>query len=125
MRTRLACMLAMAGALGTSAAQAQAPENLWSGDQIRSAWSDKKLFARSPTAGLLEMRLRSDGTAEVSAGNVSDSGQWRVTDKAYCVKWQKIRKGEERCFGVAQRGDKVFTLGPDGAVTSEILRVID
>jgi uncharacterized membrane protein len=103
----------------------QAQDEIWTGEQIRAAWSGKKIFSRSPTAGLVEVRFNADGTAHVSAGGGSDSGTWRVTDKGYCLKWKQMRAGEERCFGVVKRGDKVLTLGPDGAVTSEVIRVID
>jgi hypothetical protein len=124
MRLHAVSLLTLGAALLASA-PAQAQDTAWTGEQIRANWSGKKLLFRS-TAGLTEMRMRADGGADVVAANgMSDTGQWRVNDKAYCVKWQKFRSGEERCFGVIQRGDKVHTVGPDGAITAELVRVID
>jgi hypothetical protein len=117
----MSALLAAVVLCGATAAQAQ--DQFLTGDQIKAAWTGKKLFARSGSAGLLDMQLRADGTAQVSVGNMNDTGTWRVTDDGYCAKWQRIRQGAEACFKVMKRGDRTYTVGSDGAITSEVLRV--
>ncbi|HYF42032.1 MAG TPA: hypothetical protein VEA35_06240 [Ramlibacter sp.] len=101
-----------------------AQDEVLTGDQIKAAWSGKKLFIRSTTSGLLDLSLHADGTAAFSVGNFSDTGTWRTTDNGYCAKWQKLRQGAEACFKVIKRDGKTLTLDEAGKVTGEVLRVI-
>ena len=117
--------VALAVMLAATVAPAMAQDQPMTGEDIRRAWVGKKVFGRSTTGGLLDMHLRADGSAQVAVGNMTDSGAWRTTDSGYCAKWQKIRAGEERCFTVVKRGDKVLVINPDGSVGTEILRVTD
>lgn len=104
--------------LASGGAQAQALHYL-TGQQIMEAWGDKGLEAKSPEGGKTDVRFAKDGKASLSGrGGSVDSGTWRITDSGYCVKWQKIRGGQEACFKVARDGDayKVFT--DDGKLAS-------
>ena len=104
---------------------AHAQDQTVSGEEIKTTWVGKKIFARSSKGGLIDLYLRADGTSEVSVGKMIDTGTWRPTETGYCAKWQKIRAGEERCLNVVDRGGKLLVLEPDGSLNTEIIRIGD
>ena len=107
-----------------SIALAQDAEQVVSGAEVRQLWVGKKIFARSPTAGLLDFHMRADGTTQISMTNMNDSGTWRPTETGYCATWQRIRSGQERCFTVVKRGGTTYVLNPDRSISVEVLRVV-
>lgn len=119
---------ALVGALVASifmAPAAFAQDQAMTGEQVKAAMVGKKVFGRSTSGGLVDFYMRADGTSEVAVGNMTDTGVWRTTDNGYCTTWKKIRPGQERCFAVVKRGDKMLILNPDGSVGTEILRIVD
>ena len=115
----------LAAALFVSAlACAHAQDRPLTGEEIRQAWVGKKVFARSATGGLMDFHMQADNTAQVSVGNLNDTGTWRTTDKGYCASWKTIRAGQERCFSVVMRGSTLYVLNPDNSINAEVLRVI-
>ena len=58
-----------------------------------------------------------NGTANVTAGNTSDSGTWRPADQGYCTTWATIRAGQERCFSVTKAGNTFKVANPDGSLS--------
>lgn len=65
-----------------------------------------------------------DGTARVEWSGGGDTGKWRISDGKVCVKWVKIRDGQEGCFTSYKTGAKEYTtFAQDGtlaATTTEI-----
>lgn len=118
--------LCLAAAVVASApiAQAQDAEQTVSGEEVRRLWVGKKIFARSPTSGLLDFHMRADGTTQLSMTSMNDTGTWRPTETGYCATWQRIRAGQERCFTVVKRGGTTYVLNPDKSISVEVLRVV-
>jgi hypothetical protein len=105
------------------AASAFAQDQLVSPDEIKAKWVGKKVFARSAAGQLADFVMMADGSASVSVANFSDTGTWRLWEKGYCARWQKIRAGTEACLTVVRRGGDMFVLNPDGSVNSQILSI--
>lgn len=123
--TALFRLCAVAGVVGAAAlAHAQEAEQIVTGEEVRRLWVGKKVFARSPTAGLLDFHMRADGTTQLAMTNMNDTGTWRPTDTGYCATWQRIRAGQERCFTVVKRGGTIYVLNPDKSISVEVLRVV-
>ena len=104
---------------------ASAQDALMTPEEIKTQWVGKKIFARSPTAGLMDFAMRVDGSADMSSSNLADTGTWRLSPDGYCATWKKIRNGQERCFTVVKRGAVATVLNPDKSVSAEILRIVD
>ncbi|MBE2263230.1 MAG: hypothetical protein IAE92_10845 [Burkholderiaceae bacterium] len=111
----LSCVVGAAFADGTPMAP----------DEIKKSWVDKKVFARSISGVLVDFYLKSDGSAELSTGNFSDSGTWKLSRDGYCTIWRKVRSGSEACFTVVKDGSNVVVLNADKSKNSEILKVTD
>jgi hypothetical protein len=107
------------------AVSAAAQDSSVSGEDFRKAVTNKKIFARSSNGQLMDLSMRDDQSAQVSIGNMNDTGTWRSTPDGYCAKWNRIRAGEERCFTVVRRGGTMVVLNPDKTVSAEILRMTD
>ena len=123
--SRLVRLCALASIVATAAvAQAQDAEQAMSGEEVRRLWVGKKVFARSPTSGLLDFHMRADGTTQLSMTSMNDTGTWRPTETGYCATWQRIRAGQERCFTVVKRGGTTYVLNPDKSISVEVLRVV-
>ncbi|MDZ7589446.1 MAG: hypothetical protein U5L05_01880 [Rubrivivax sp.] len=54
----------------------------------------------------------------------SDTGIWRLNESGYCARWQKIRKGEERCFTVRTELGQTVVLNPDGSPSATVVRSV-
>ncbi|HUR88494.1 MAG TPA: hypothetical protein VMZ74_05340 [Ramlibacter sp.] len=91
-------------------------------DDIKAKWVGKKIFARASNGQLVDLTLDADGNATVAVGNLVDSGRWRLWEKGYCAKWQKIRAGQEACLTVVRRGSDIYVLNADGSVNAQVLR---
>ena len=91
-------------------------------DDIKAKWAGHKIFARTANGQLTDLELNADGTASVAVGNFADTGTWRLWEKGYCAKWQKIRGGQEACLTVVRRGSDIVVLNPDGTLNSQVLR---
>lgn len=124
MRRLLAALLTGAALLNLSA-PVQAQDQMVSGEQLKTMWVGKKVFARSAKGGLIDLYLKADGTSQVAVGKMVDSGTWSPTETGYCATWKRIRAGEERCFKVVNRDGKLLVLEPDGSLSTEILKVMD
>ena len=108
---------------GMTASVAQ--DSLMTPNEIKAAWVDKKVFSRSPTGGLFDFFLFSNGSAEVAGSSWHDSGTWRLSDNGYCTTWKKIRAGVERCFTVVKKGSTVVVFNPDNSVAAEVLKIVE
>ncbi len=104
---------------------AVAQDSPMSPDEIKQTWVDKKVFSRAPSGAFMDFYIRSNGSAEVTAANWSDTGTWRLSEHGYCTTWKKIRPGSERCFTVMKQGTSVVVLNPDQSVAAEVLKVVD
>ena len=117
-------LVVMHAALATTSVLAQ--NGNASPQEIEKAWVGKTVVgtvATGPTAGrMLEMRLRADGTAEVS-GAANDTGIWRLSEQGYCATWKKIRAGQERCFTVQRQGNDWRVVNPDGSLNTTISQI--
>jgi len=87
------------------------------GKEIQEEWVGKTLRGATAKGAAVTMKLLTDGTATLTAGNTSDSGTWRASETGYCTTWRTIRAGQERCFTVRRTGSKVTVLNPDGSVS--------
>lgn len=114
----------IAAAIGLGATAALAQDVRLTPDEIKAAWTGKKVLAQSVRGGALELRLTADGKAALG-GAMSDTGSWRLNETGYCATWLKIRAGKEACFTVVRRGTQTFVLNPDGSVNTEIVRIED
>ena len=123
-RKPFTALLAGAALLNLSA-PVQAQDQVVSGEQLKTMWVGKKVFARSAKGGLIDLYLKADGTSQVAVGRMVDSGTWSPTETGYCARWKKIRAGEERCFTVVNRDGKLLVLELDGSLSTEILEVVD
>jgi len=123
-RLFLTALLTGAALLNLSA-PAQAQNQVISGEQLKTMWVGKKVFARSAKGGLIDLYLKADGTSQVAVGKMVDSGTWSPTESGYCAKWKRIRAGEEQCFKVVSRDGKVLVLDLDGSLSTEVLQVVD
>ncbi len=119
---RLCLVACLAGT--SSHALAQEAEQIVSGEELRRLWVGKKVFARSPTGGLVDFHMRADGTTQLSMTSMNDTGTWRPTETGYCATWQRIRAGQERCFTVVKRGGTTYVLNPDKSISVEVLRIV-
>ena len=102
-----------------------AQDSPMSPDEIKQAWVDKKVFARSPSGGFFDSFHRANGSADVQGAGWSDSGTWRLSDNGYCTTWKKIRAGAERCFTVVRKGSSLVVLNPDLSVAAEVLKIVE
>jgi hypothetical protein len=65
-----------------------------------------------------------DGTARVEWPGGGDTGKWRISDGKVCVKWMKIRDGQEGCFASYKTGAKEYmTFTPDGTLNATATEV--
>jgi hypothetical protein len=98
---------------------------LFTPDEIRAKLVGKKLFSRNSNGALVDFAMLPDGTASVALNNFSDTGTWRLDEKGYCTKWQKIRNGAEACYTIVRRGSSTYILNPDGSYSGEILNSVN
>lgn len=112
-------VLVIAALAGPAAAQ----DTRLSPDQIKAAWVGKKVFGKAGNGAPLELKMKDDGTAEVTVGNFYDRGKWRLTETGYCAQWYKLRAGKEACLTVVRRGEATLVLNEDGSTNTEILRI--
>jgi hypothetical protein len=60
-----------------------------------------------------------DGTARVEWPGGGDTRKWRIRDGKVCVKWMKIRDGQEGCFTSYKTGAKEYmTFASDGTLNA-------
>ncbi len=70
---------------------AMTPQEI-SSDLVGKTWSGT-LANGSPATQV----VNADGTISIEGG-LNDSGRWRLSDKGYCVTWNKLRHGVEACY---------------------------
>jgi hypothetical protein len=70
---------------------AMTPQQI-SSDLVGKTWSGK-LANGSPATQVVD----ADGTIRIEGG-LNDSGRWRMSDKGYCVTWNRMRHGVEGCY---------------------------
>jgi hypothetical protein len=85
--------------------------------QIQEMWVGKTLIGKTAGGAPATVKLLADGTAQLTAGNMRDTGTWRLSDMGYCTTWKTIRAGEERCFTASNSGGRITVLNPDGSVS--------
>jgi hypothetical protein len=85
--------------------------------EIQDTWVGRTLTGTSSSGAPVTMRIQPDGTASVSAGSTSDTGNWRISEQGYCTTWKAIRAGQERCFTAKQVSGRVTVFNPDGSVS--------
>lgn len=100
-----------------------AQESLMTAKEIQDAWVGKTVLGTTANGAPVALKLHSDGTASVTAGKLSDSGTWRLSENGYCATWKVIRAGTERCFTVRKDGAKLLVMNPDGSLNSTISEV--
>jgi hypothetical protein len=65
-----------------------------------------------------------DGTARVEWPGGGDTGRWQVRDGKICIKWQKIRNGEEGCFTSYKTGPKEhMSFASDGTLNAKTIDI--
>ena len=116
--TSLAGLLATAVLLLPPAAWGQ--DDVVTGAQLQELWAGKELVGNAANGSRIFMRFEKDGTASISVGNFSDTGQWRPHERGYCAKWAVIRKGDEACFSVVRSAGGYRILNPDGSFGGHI-----
>jgi hypothetical protein len=100
---------------------ALAQEDLLSPQEIQAAWVGKTVLVRTAANDMLQLKLNADMTATIEGSRISDQGVWRLWEKGYCAKWQKIRKGEERCLTVRRQSQEI--VNPDGSLNATVTEV--
>jgi len=89
-------------------------EENYNPEQIKTLLSDKKLIIENEKGGLFDMQMNSDFTAHTTAAG-GDVGNWRLSEKGFCMTWKKIRANTERCFRVSKDGFNHYIINPDGS----------
>lgn len=117
--------LCIAAALGLIALHAVAQDIQLAPEEVRTTITNKKLFTRVASGGLVDVSFLADGSATVSTPTVNDSGNWRLTETGYCATWKRLRDGKEGCFTMVRRGGSLFVLNLDGTLSAQILRIVD
>ncbi len=100
---------------------AWAQEDLLSPQEIQQAWVGKAVQVKTAANDVLLLKLHADMTASIEGSRINDQGTWRLWDKGYCAKWQKIRKGEERCLTVRRQTQEI--VNPDGSLNATVIEV--
>lgn len=60
-----------------------------------------------------------DGNARIEWPGGGDTGKWRVSDGKICVKWVKMRDGQEGCFTSYKTGPRQYTtFAQDGTLAA-------
>lgn len=112
--------VAAGAVLIASAGVCSAQDAPMTGEEIKAAWADKEVSGRSVRGAQFWMNLKSDGSASISLGNFSDTGQWRPTDNGYCAKWNRIREGKEACFTVRRSMGSYVVFNDDGSENGRV-----
>ncbi len=115
-RSRAATALAAASLITTvaHAAEPVTPE------QIKAQWVGVTLAGQTAQGGFAQLHLAADGSAWVRAGNMYDTGRWRLSDTGYCTTWRRLRGGEESCFTVQREGERYRIYFADGKLSAEL-----
>ena len=72
-----------------------------------------------------ELRYETDGATSTTTPT-QDSGRWRWDDSGpgYCVRWQKLRRGEEACFTIVTVGaDRYIVYRGGNEVAAKVIEV--
>jgi hypothetical protein len=88
-----------------------------SSDLVGKAWSGK-LYNGSSTTWV----VNSDGTARIEGG-LNDSGHWRMSDKGYCVTWNRMRQGKEGCYIVEHTPSGHYVVRREGKLIMTVTSV--
>jgi hypothetical protein len=100
-----------------------AQSGLLSPKDIQTTWVGKTMVGTvgtGPAAGKpIEFTMNLDGTT-VLAGVSIDTGTWRLSESGYCVTWEKLRSGQERCFTIIRKGTDYLVNNPDGSLSATI-----
>jgi hypothetical protein len=89
-----------------------------SSDLVGKSWSGKLYNGSSAT-----QVVNADGTIRIEGG-LNDSGRWRMSDKGYCVTWNRMRHGVEGCYIVERAPSGHYVIRrPDGQLVMTVTSV--
>lgn len=62
---------------------------------------------------------RSDGTSSMRSSMRNSEGSWRFEDGRICVRWERLRNGEERCGTMSRVGNGQYQTANGMTLTLE------
>ena len=92
---------------------------------IFQSWIGRTLILELP-AGRGQVRFETDSTSNLITPTLTDSGRWRWDDAGpgWCVRWQKLRNGQEACFTITSVGrDHYIVLKGTNEAASKVIEV--
>lgn len=109
--------------LGILAALPASANTPMTGEKIREAVTDRRIYLQVPLGGEFPLFYQSGGRVDGSGtargvgvmARVNDTGRWWVTGNRLCQQWNQYENGRRFCFTLIPRGsDRLRWVRDDG-----------